>query len=383
MGANRHSAGSRRRRLCHLLVSERSPPFGPTLQHEDYVLGAAISADGKLLVTGCYDSNAYIWDIHTILKDAGLEELLSLPDVPQNGLEQKVQSTEEASRKSLIDPSDYFHSSLLPSLTEPSQVDATDLFALPQGDENPYDNFFPSSSQSPLDRKRRWWNFPNFSVPRPPVDECGVRWQERLKHGFRGLSRSSVAAPANDKPIDPTPKWNVGGGDNSVECDKDVDGPRNNDKGKDRQVLTAGAETSPPDDPPAPHDNDHNAKPGTRPHSSARRRPALSSSSASRPHDIVIRFFLPLRRPQPNADESMELIHNPGSTTSRHQHSPHPVLVAPMRDREALYVSPQPKRVSEQVKRIRKPTWWACCILFICCVCDAGVGTDGAHDSSD
>jgi len=57
---------------------------GPTLQHEDYVLGAAISADGKLLVTGCYDSNAYIWDIHTILKDAGLEELLSLPDVSLN-----------------------------------------------------------------------------------------------------------------------------------------------------------------------------------------------------------------------------------------------------------------------------------------------------------
>ena len=53
-------------------------PFGPPLQHQDQVQSAAFSADGKLLVTGCCDKNAYVWDIHTILKDAGLEELLSI-----------------------------------------------------------------------------------------------------------------------------------------------------------------------------------------------------------------------------------------------------------------------------------------------------------------
>jgi len=59
-------------------------PVGPPLQHEDVVFSAAMSADGKLLVTGCRDENAYVWDIHTILKHAGLEDLLSIPDVSVN-----------------------------------------------------------------------------------------------------------------------------------------------------------------------------------------------------------------------------------------------------------------------------------------------------------
>ncbi|KAG2343317.1 WD40 repeat-like protein [Suillus weaverae] len=46
---------------------------GPPLQHEDGVECAAFSTDGKMLVTGCNDKNVYGWDIHTILKTAGLE----------------------------------------------------------------------------------------------------------------------------------------------------------------------------------------------------------------------------------------------------------------------------------------------------------------------
>jgi WD40 repeat protein len=59
-------------------------PVDPPIQHEDYIRGAAISADGKLLVTGCADNNAYVWDIHSTLKDAGIEELLSVLDVRVN-----------------------------------------------------------------------------------------------------------------------------------------------------------------------------------------------------------------------------------------------------------------------------------------------------------
>jgi len=66
-------------------------PVGPPIQHvhEGPVPGAvvnsvAISADGKQLVTGCNDNNAYVWDIHTTLKDAGLEGLLSIHDVSVN-----------------------------------------------------------------------------------------------------------------------------------------------------------------------------------------------------------------------------------------------------------------------------------------------------------
>jgi len=54
---------------------------GPPLQHKDAVFSAAISADGKQLVTGSDDKNGYVWDIHTTLKDASLEDLLSIHDV--------------------------------------------------------------------------------------------------------------------------------------------------------------------------------------------------------------------------------------------------------------------------------------------------------------
>lgn len=58
----------------------KSIPVGPPLQHEGNVRCAAFSIDGKLLVTGC-DKNMYVWDICGILKQAGFEELLSLPNV--------------------------------------------------------------------------------------------------------------------------------------------------------------------------------------------------------------------------------------------------------------------------------------------------------------
>jgi hypothetical protein len=35
---------------------------------------------------------------------------------------------------------------------------------------------------------------------------------------------------------------------------------------------------------------------------------------------------------------------------------------------QALFVAPRPKRASSIAKRIKNPTWWTRCILFICCV---------------
>jgi WD40 repeat protein len=51
-------------------------PVGPPLHHEDYLDSAALSPDGKVLATGCENHNAYTWDVHAILKEAGLEDLL-------------------------------------------------------------------------------------------------------------------------------------------------------------------------------------------------------------------------------------------------------------------------------------------------------------------
>ncbi|KAG2345775.1 WD40 repeat-like protein [Suillus weaverae] len=54
-------------------------PVGEPLRHEAGVYCAALSTNGKLLVTGCNDYNAYVWDIHAILKEIGLDDLLSNP----------------------------------------------------------------------------------------------------------------------------------------------------------------------------------------------------------------------------------------------------------------------------------------------------------------
>ncbi|OAX39900.1 WD40 repeat-like protein [Rhizopogon vinicolor AM-OR11-026] len=59
-------------------------PVGPPIQHEQ-VNGAAISADGKLLVTRSTDTyKHHVWDIHTMLKDPGLKSLLSISKVSGN-----------------------------------------------------------------------------------------------------------------------------------------------------------------------------------------------------------------------------------------------------------------------------------------------------------
>jgi WD40 repeat protein len=53
-------------------------PVGPLLRHKEELCSAALSPNGKVLVTGCEDKNTYSWDVHAILKEAGLEGLLPI-----------------------------------------------------------------------------------------------------------------------------------------------------------------------------------------------------------------------------------------------------------------------------------------------------------------
>jgi len=77
-------ASGSRDKTARLWNLDTNLPVGPPLQHQDFLHSAAISADGKLLVTGCDDKKVYAWDIQSTLKDAGLEELLSILDVSIN-----------------------------------------------------------------------------------------------------------------------------------------------------------------------------------------------------------------------------------------------------------------------------------------------------------
>ncbi|OJA14730.1 hypothetical protein AZE42_12705 [Rhizopogon vesiculosus] len=62
--------------------------------------------------------------------------------------------------------------------------------------------------------------------------------------------------------------------------------------------------------------------------------------------------------------------------------SPHVIEVAPVRDKQALYVAPRQERLSDRVKRIKNPTWWARCVLFICCVSVPSANTNGHQEST-
>jgi WD40 repeat protein len=56
---------------------ENGQPIRSPLQHASSVSCLSFSADGTVLATGCWDNNAYTWDVSAIVREAGLEELLS------------------------------------------------------------------------------------------------------------------------------------------------------------------------------------------------------------------------------------------------------------------------------------------------------------------
>jgi WD40 repeat protein len=59
---------------------ETNLQVGLSLYHENEVKCATLSADGMCLVTGCYNTNTYMWDVGAILKEHHLEHLLPISD---------------------------------------------------------------------------------------------------------------------------------------------------------------------------------------------------------------------------------------------------------------------------------------------------------------
>ncbi|KAG2047259.1 WD40 repeat-like protein [Suillus hirtellus] len=53
--------------------------IGSPLRHAHWIDSVSFSQEGKLLATGCFDKNAYTWDVAAIVKEVGLDDLLSEP----------------------------------------------------------------------------------------------------------------------------------------------------------------------------------------------------------------------------------------------------------------------------------------------------------------
>ncbi|KAG2035526.1 WD40-repeat-containing domain protein [Suillus americanus] len=72
-------ASPSRDRTVRLWNLDNGQPISSPLQHAEPIDYVSFSQDGKLLATGCRDKNAYTWNIAAILREAGLDDLLSYP----------------------------------------------------------------------------------------------------------------------------------------------------------------------------------------------------------------------------------------------------------------------------------------------------------------
>ncbi|KIK45762.1 hypothetical protein CY34DRAFT_801228 [Suillus luteus UH-Slu-Lm8-n1] len=89
---NRLLASASNDKTARLWNLDTNLPVGPPLQHQYYVDSTALSRNGKVLVTACRNNNAYSWDVHAILKEAGLEDLLLIGTnvAPKDRLKEKA-----------------------------------------------------------------------------------------------------------------------------------------------------------------------------------------------------------------------------------------------------------------------------------------------------
>ncbi|KIK43474.1 hypothetical protein CY34DRAFT_710663 [Suillus luteus UH-Slu-Lm8-n1] len=74
---NRLLASVSNDRTARLWNLDTNLPVGPLIYHGEKAPSTVLSPDAKVLVTACED-NTYTWDVHAILREAGLEDLLPI-----------------------------------------------------------------------------------------------------------------------------------------------------------------------------------------------------------------------------------------------------------------------------------------------------------------
>ncbi|KAG2748056.1 hypothetical protein P692DRAFT_20936241, partial [Suillus brevipes Sb2] len=324
--------------------------------------------DGKVLVTTCETRHAYTWDVHAILKEAGLEDLLPIgPNIAPKGTQKQSapQGTQRTPRSSLSDKSFL-------------EADATQCPGQFGGDDELPPGFFhgmeANVDSSPM----------GGAHPHPSANAL-LACLASLLHRFRPDNGESTELPQPSRPsafhihallarlsslIHSSPPEN----DTTGELQQPSTPSR-----VDPRVLLARLSSF-------LHRSRLNTDEEAEPH------PTTPLSSPSNP---LISQLTSLFRSQPHANEDIEL--------AQHPSRPRVVEVAAVRDRQVLFVARGPqfekaKRAYEQAQlhaqaqassshtqsadastsmTPRAPAtaaaqpppipWWAQIVLFLCC----------------
>ncbi|KAG2038631.1 WD40-repeat-containing domain protein [Suillus americanus] len=309
-------------------------PIGPPLQHEDDLYSAALSPDGKVLVTGCTNSNAYKWDIHAIFKEAGLEDQMPIgTNIEASQGDSGI--LDHTPRSSLSDNSCL-------------EADATRC----------RDEFRGVDELSPkvFDGMEADYSSPMGGVHSHSSASTFLAHLSSLLHRFRPNNAEATELPKPSTPSRLHPRVIFA------------------------RLSSLIRRSSPEND----------ASNELQPHSTPSRldlhalltslsslwpRSTLNTDGEIQPHptthsglhpDAHIGLLSSLFRSQPRTNEEIELSQCP--------RRPRVVKVAAVRDRQALYVAPRPRpRPHTQPDgtaipaQSRPAPWWAHVVLFLCC----------------
>ncbi|KAG2038630.1 WD40-repeat-containing domain protein [Suillus americanus] len=339
---NRLLASAPLDRTARLWNLDTNLPIGPPLQHEDHLHCSSLSPDGKLLLTGCENKKVCAWDIHAVLKKAGLENQLLIGTNIE--VSQCDSGTERTPRSSLSDNScleadatrcrDGFRGvdELSPRFFDGMEADDS----LPMGNDHPHSSASTLLARlSSLLHRFRPNNADATELPQPSTPS-GL-------HPLVMFSRLSSlihrSPPENDASNELQPHSTPS-------------------RLLDLRALLAGLSSL------WPHSR-LNTDGEIQPH------PTTHSGSRS---DALIDRLSSLFRPQPHTNEEIQL--------SQYSRDPHVVEVAAMRDRQALYVAPRPRphphtqpNGTATHAQSQPIPWWAHVVLFFCCT--SAQHTDG------